>query len=276
MQRLFNIARLFKEYLVLGLLVVISLILLSANNNPQIRAIRSFTVGFVGVVQQGLSVIPNFFELRHENEILRQLNVNLSDEVSRLRESRLENLRLRTFLGLKEKMPLRVEVADIVAKNFNLLRNTVTLNVGESDGIKPDMPIISESGLVGRVIAASSHYAVGQLMFNKDFRVSAKVLRSRVDGIVAWEGGDVLHLKNVAQKQDVQEGDIIVTSEYSNLFPRDLKIGIVSYVSRKPGALLREIYVTPSADFTILEQVFVVLTTPDAERISLEQKASAK
>ena len=99
MQRLFNLIRLFKEYLVLGFFVIVSLVLLSANNNSQVRAIRSFTVGLVGAVQQALSVIPNVFELKHENEILRQLNVDLSDEVSRLRDARLEDMRLRSLLG---------------------------------------------------------------------------------------------------------------------------------------------------------------------------------
>lgn len=276
MQRLVNIVRLFKEYIVLGVLVIVSLLLLSSNNNHQVRAIRSFTVGLVGAVQQALSVIPNVFELKHENEVLRQLNVNLSDEVSRLREARLENFRLRTMLGLKERSPFRFITADVIARNMHLLRNTITLNVGETDGVKTDMPIISESGLVGRVIVTSSHYSVGQLMLNKDFRASAKIQRSSVDGIIEWDGSDFVRLKNIAKMQDVQVGDIVVTSEYSNLFPRSIKIGIVSGISEKPGSLLKEISVAPSANFTTLEQVFVIRVTPDPERTALEQKAGSR
>jgi len=103
MQRLVNIVLLFREYFVVALLIVISLILLSSNDNTQIRAIRSYTVGFIGLFQDALSIVPNVLELKRENEILRQLNVNLSDEVNRLREARLENIRLRVLLGLKEK-----------------------------------------------------------------------------------------------------------------------------------------------------------------------------
>lgn len=276
MQRFFNLIRLFREYLVLGFFVIVSLVLLSANNNSQVRAIRSFTVGLVGTVQQGLSVIPNVFELKRENEILRRMNVDLSDEVSRLRDARLEDMRLRSLLGLKERIPFRAVAADVIAKNIHLLRNTITVSIGEANGVRTDMPVISESGLVGRIIATSAHYAIGQLMFNKDFRASAKVLRSRVDGIIAWDGGDVLSLKNVSKKQDVQVGDIVVTSEYSNLFPRDIKIGVVSSVSEKTGSLLKDIDVTPSVNFTTLEQVFILLVTPDPERTALELKTNAK
>jgi rod shape-determining protein MreC len=274
MQRLVNIILLFKEYFVLTLLVIFSLILLSSNDNVQIRAIRSYTVGFVGLFQEGLSIIPNVFELRRENEILRQLNVNLSDEVNRLREARLENIRLRTMLSLKERNDFKLVTADIVGKSLNLLRNTITLNAGESNGLHTDMPIISETGLVGKLIATSSHYSIGQLMLNKDFRVSAKIQRSRIDGIVAWDGGEILHLKNVSKTQDVREGDIVTTSEYSNLFPPDIKIGFISKVAEKAGSLFKEIDITPSVEFPSLEQVFIVTALLDSERVSLEKKTT--
>ena len=272
MQRLFNIIQLFKEYFVLASLIVVSLILLAENDNAQIRAIRSYTVGFVGILQNTLSVIPNIIELRRENEILRQLNVNLSDEVSRLREARLENLQLRKMLQMIEHGSLQLVAADVVGKSLRLLRNTITLNIGEREGVKADMPIVSESGLVGKIITSSSHYSVGQLLLNKDFRASAKVQRSRVDGIIAWDGADFLHLRNVVKTSDVKEGDVVTTSEYSNTFPRDIKIGSITKVSQKPGNLFKEIEVAPAVDFTLLEQVFVILSAQDSERAGLEKK----
>jgi rod shape-determining protein MreC len=272
MQRLLNILILFKEYVVLALLVIVSFILLGTNDNLQLRVIRSYTVGAVGMLQSVLSVIPNVFDLKRENDILRQLNVNLSDEVNRLREARLENIRLRSMVGLKEQRTFTMVTGDVVGKSLNLLRNTVTINVGEADGVRPDMPIIAETGLVGKVLLTSGHYAIGQLMVNKDFRASAKIQRSRVDGIIAWDGGETLQMKNVAKTQDVREGDVVLTSEYSNTFPRDIKVGFVSKVAEKPGNLFKEVRVTPSVDFSLLEQVFIVTSLQDTERVALEKK----
>jgi rod shape-determining protein MreC len=271
MQRLIHILLIFKEYFVLTLLIILSTVLLSLNDNAQMRAVRSYSVGFIGFAQDMLATVPNVFELRRENAVLRQLNVNLSDEVSRLREARLENLRLRGLLGFKEETPFALVPADVVGKSYHLLRNTITINVGSGDSVLVNMPIISESGLVGKVIATSPGYAVGQLMFNKDFRASAKVQRSRVDGIISWEGGEVLRLKNVAKMQDVREGDVITTSEYSNIFPRNIKIGYISRISQGAGTLFKEIEVTPSADLVALEQVFVVRSAPDSQRVALDQ-----
>ncbi len=272
MQRLINILLFFKEYVVLALLIIISLILLSLNDNAQMRSLRSYTVGFIGFAQDALTVIPNIFELRRENEVLRQLNTNLSDEVSRLREARLENLRLRGSLNLKDQSPFKLIAADVVGKNLNLLRNTVTVNVGSADSVKTDMPIISEMGLVGKIIATSEHYAVGQLMINKDFRASAKVQRSRVDGVIAWDGGDVVRLKNVSKMQDVKEGDVVITSDYSNIFPRNIRIGYISKISEGSGSLFKDIEVTPGVDFPSLEQVFIISSVPDTARVVLEKK----
>ncbi|MBI3189157.1 MAG: rod shape-determining protein MreC [Ignavibacteriales bacterium] len=271
MQRLFGLVRSLKEYLVFSFLVLVSLVLLSANDNPQLREVRAYTVGFIGLMQRAFSVIPNVFELQRENEILRQLNVNLADEVSRLREARLENLRLREMLGLRESSPFPILAADVVAKSSHMLRNTITLNVGEADGVKTDMPIISESGLVGKVTATSSRFSVGQLMFNKDFRASAKVERSRVDGIIAWDGGEYVRLKNVPKKQDVLKGDIVVTSEYSNVFPPRIRIGRVVNVEEKPASLFKDIEIEPSVDFARLEQAFIVLLTPDTSRANVQK-----
>jgi len=274
MQRLYTIIRLFKEYVVLTLLLLISIVLLSLNDNRQLHAVRSYTVAFLGVFQDAISVFPNIFELKRENQLLRQLNVSLSDEVSRLRASRLENMRLRGLLGMKEQSRLPLVAADVIGKSMYLLRNTITLDIGEANGVKPDMPIISESGLVGKVVAVSSHYAIGQILLNKDFRASAKVLRNSIDGIVGWNGGDLIRLRNIAKKQDVREGDLVVTSDYSNIFPRNIKIGTISRITERPGSLMKEVDVTPAVEFATLEQVFVVLTTPGAERTALEQKSS--
>lgn len=274
MQRLQNILSFFgefKEYLVLVALIVFSLILIFLNDNPQIRVIRSYTVGVVGFLQSAASIVPNVFALERENEILRQQNVALTDEVSRLREARLENERLRSMLGFKEATAFGLIPARVVGKTLDLLRNTVTLDVGENDGVKVHMPIITESGLAGRVIATSPRYSIGQLMINRDFRASAKVQRSRVLGIVMWSGGSHLELRNVAKTQDVVVGDVIVTSEYSNVFPRDVKIGLVSNVTEQEGGLFKQIHITPAVDFERLEHVFVMLRTPDEERQSIEQ-----
>lgn len=270
MRTLFNILVAFKEYVLLSLFVVVSLILLSGNDNRQLKALRAYTVGGLGALQSAVSVVPNVFTLQRENEILRGLNVNLSDEVSRLREARVENERLRAMLALRQDVPFTMVAADVVGKSLLLMRNTLTLNVGSKAGIAPDMPVISDQGLVGKVVAVGEDYSLAQILFNKDFRAGAKLQRSRVDGIIAWEGGTDLTLTNVPKTQDVRTGDVVITSGYSSVFPADITVGIVSRVRQRSGSLFHEVSVMPAVDFSTLEQVFVIAQLPDSARVALE------
>ena len=272
MRRLVDIVLLFKEYFLLLLYLLISILLLSLSDTPQIRAIRSLTISMIGTAEDALGFIPNYFQLRNENRVLREQNLTLSEELIRLREARQENIHLRQLLALKEQSPFTYISASVVGKTLNLLQNTITIDAGKDEGVKPDMPIVTDEGLVGRVISTSPGYAIGQILWNKDFRASAKVERDRVDGILQWEGGEHLSLRNVAKTLDVQVGDVVVTSEYSALFPAGIKIGVVSKTSQAPGALFQTIEISPSVDFSRLEQVFVVVHSPDSERVALEQK----
>jgi rod shape-determining protein MreC len=272
MRRLFDIVVLFKEYILLVFFLIISLILLSLNENSQIRAIRSLTVASLGVLQETFGFMPNYFVLERERRLLRELNVNLSDEVSRLREAGLENSRLRHLLELKEHTPNRYLSCNVVGKTLHFLRNTVTIDRGTDDGVQVNMPVITDAGLVGKVVATSSRYAVCQTLLNKDFRASVKIQRSRVDGILACESGERLFLKNVAKTLDVQAGDLVITSEYSSVFPPGIPVGVVSKTSQAPGALFQGVEITPSVDFLTLEVAFVVTHLPDSTRVALEYR----
>ena len=272
MHRLYQFYLLFKEYIIFSLLVLVSIFLLTQNDNEQVRRIRSLAVGMIGAFQNTIAVFPNVFVLQRENELLRRMNVNLADEVNQLREARLENMRLRSMIALRESSHTQLIAGKVVAKNLNLLRNTLTLNIGENEGVGVGMPITTGEGLVGRVIAMSGGYAVGQLMLNVDFRASAKVQRSRVDGIIAWDGR-VLLLKNVAKSLDVRTGDAVVTSQYSNAFPANIKIGVVASVTEMPGNLFKRVEVTPAVDFIRLEEAFVLNFQPSVEKMKLEEKS---
>ncbi len=273
LQRLYQLLLFFKEYVILSGLIVLSLILLALNENAQLKRIRSMASVSFGVLQQQVAFIPEYFNLRHENEVLRRMNVELAAEVSQLRDARLENTRLRSLLEFKERSTHPLLAAKVVGKNLTLLRNTLTLDIGTADGVQPMMPVMSEAGLVGLVVSASERYSIVNLLLNTDFRASGKILRSRVDGIVQWDGSELV-LKNVAQTMDVMQGDVVVTSEYSSTFPADVKIGVVADVRHLPGTMFKKVVLQPAVNLVRLEEVFVILRVASEERAQLEREAA--
>jgi rod shape-determining protein MreC len=274
-KRLYNFVLLFKEYAVLSLLLVVSLVLMALNDNTQIRHIRGVATVVFGVMQDQLAFVPRYFSLRKENDILRRMNVDLADEASQLREAKLENDRLRRLLGFKEISHYPLVPARVVGKNLTLLRNTLTLNAGKLDGILAHMPVVGDGGLVGVVSNVSDHYSIVRILYNSDFRASTKSQRARVDGILAWDGEDLI-LTNVAKNLDVVVGDTLITSDYSSTYPPNIRIGTVSEVAEQQGSLFKRVLVSPGVDFVRLEEVFVVSYIPDSERSDLEQSLQQK
>jgi len=272
LKRAYDIASTFREYLLLAVLLVVSVALLAANDSPQIRVLRSLTIQSLGALQETFNFIPDYFSLRSENRVLRELNVKLSEEVNLLREAQLENIRLRQMLGIREHIHAPTVPARIVGKTLQLMRNTITLDVGSDNGVREQMPMVTGLGLVGKIIATSSRYSIGQILYNQRIRISAKIQRSRVDGIIEWDGGTTLTLKNVAKTLDVQPGDVVVTSDYSSLYPEGIRIGTVVSAAQIPGSLFQRVEVLPSVDFATLEEVFVITQQPDTSRIGLERR----
>jgi rod shape-determining protein MreC len=270
LERLYTLFLNFREYVLLSAFVIASFILLSLNDKPQIKQLRAILTVTLGVVQEQIAFIPRYVSLGAENEILRRTNIELADEASQLREARLENLRLRRLLGLKARPGYRFVAASVVNKNLTLLRNSITLDVGEADGVRMSMPVVTDAGLVGVVIATSRTYAVVNILLNVDFRASAKIQRSRVDGILAWDGSNLI-LKNIAKTLDVRPGDVVMTSEYSSTFPAGIRVGLVDRVNEQEGSLFKHVVITPGVDFVKLEEVFVMVAEPDPERTALER-----
>ena len=272
LERLYDILFEFKEYVTLALLILLSLFLMTLNDTAQVKYFRSIATVTFGIVQERLSIIPRYFNLWSENEMLRRKNIELADEALRLREAKLENFRLQRLLGLKEEEKFPLTAARIVAKNFSLLRNTIIIDVGSQDGIAPQMPLITEAGLVGAVTMVSGGYAAANILYNTDSRVSIKVQRTRVDGILAWDGIK-LSMKNVPKTRDVKVGDVVITSGYSNIYPPNIRVGVVAEALDQPNSLFKYIRIEPAVDFVRLEEVFVVHHQPNLERDSLEQAA---
>ncbi|NQW30635.1 MAG: rod shape-determining protein MreC [Ignavibacteria bacterium] len=274
MRRFIEFVVRFKNYIALSALVVMSFALMSFGNLAQLGGFRAVVVGSIGWMQSLFAWIPNPVALKSENTALRELNLQLSVEAARTRQAMVENSTLRTYLELPEKIDYSLIAADVIGKTTTQLRNYATLNKGTAEGVHEGMCCITDAGLVGVVIGASQHFAVVQLLLNRDTRISSKVHRSRVDGIIQWDGESYLSLKNVPRTFDVKPNDLIVTSEYSSKFPPLVVIGRVRSVSDENNSLFKNVVVDPAVNFVTLEQVFVVNYIPIDERISLEKKTN--
>ncbi|MFI5262944.1 MAG: rod shape-determining protein MreC [Candidatus Kapaibacterium sp.] len=271
-----NFFILFKEYIVLTLLVFLSFFLMTLSHSGEVQPLRAVTTILVGSLQSLYSWIPNPFALSRENDELRSTTMLLSSEVAQLRRSKGENEELRKLLGLKPRTGWKLLAAEIVGKTSIGDRNMLTLSVGDNSGVRKGMAVMTDAGLVGRVYSTSGGFSLVEGLFNREMRVAVKIVRTRVDGILGWEGGDELVVRNVPKALDAKEGDLVVTSEYSTFFPSEVPVGAITRLEPEPNSLFRKIYVTPAAHPFRVEHCYIVLKDEvlEQEKAALEIKAA--
>jgi rod shape-determining protein MreC len=197
------------------------------------------------------------------DEKIRHLELLLQERQQQARESD----RLRELFELRPILPHETLVAEVIARDGVPWYRTLTIDKGERHGVTMGAPVISATGVVGRVVMTGPAAARVQLLLDRDSGVGVRIERSRVTGLVAGQVGPgeassyELVLRYVPLTADVVVGDIVVTSGLDQIFPRGLMVGRVSAVTRGSG-LFKEITVTPSAGFHSLEQVLVVRYVP--------------
>lgn len=275
-QRLLQIITKSKEFLTFVVLSIISLSLISSGDVSKIGGYRTIVIAATGWMQEAFSWIPNPGALQSENRALRQLNLQLSSEVTRMRKSLIENEKLRSMIDLRERTDMPLVSAEIVGRSSIEMRNYITLDKGAKDEIKRGMAVRTDAGLVGTVLSTTENYSIVELIKNRNVRVSSEIQRTKLDGILIWQGLDMFLLRNVPATYDVQVGDVVITSNFSNNYPENIPVGQITDISNEPGTLFYRLEVRSFVNFSTMNQVFIIKQIPNPERIELIQKIEEK
>ena len=197
---------------------------------------------------------------------LKQENLRLQDEVRRLqrendelRESVYAVERLQRLLQFKERVPAAMISAEVIAYSPSAWFRTIVINKGQRDGISKDMPVVTWEGVVGKVMRTSPGSSIVLLVIDRNSSIDVLVQRTRSRGIVEGDGRSRCQLQHVPRTDDIEAGDHLITSGLGGIFPKGLSLGDVVMVERKEYGLFQEVEVRPSADFSRLEEVMVIL-----------------
>jgi len=196
--------------------------------------------------------------VQDENKKLKKKIDELETTIVQFREDHLEAQRLRKLFDIENDSHYQFICARVIGKDYGAISRTLLINKGLSNGLKPGMPVIAPPGLIGRLTDVSWHYAKVLLLIDESSNVDAIVQRSRTQGIITGAGSRGMFLKYVSQTQDVQKGDVVVSSGMGGIFPAGLLIGQVHHVDRKNTGLFLKIEVLPFADVSKLEEVLIL------------------
>lgn len=211
------------------------------------HAISELWAGYVGLQM-----------VREENEQLRKDIELLRGQSSQLRESASATERLKSLLQFKEQAASAMVAAQVIGRDASNSYRSVILNKGESDGIKPDMGVVTPVGVVGRIVKTTGATAVVLLVTDPSNAIAGLIQRTRDEGIVEGTHQGLARLKYIPLLSTVREGDRVVTSGLVGGFPRGLPIGTIMRIDRSEGALFQSAEMIPEVDMSRLEEVLVI------------------
>ncbi len=201
--------------------------------------------------------------LRAENERLRREIDRLQVAQVRLAEVEKENQRLRALLNFAQAHPdLDVRGAGVVGivigEDPAAVIDRLLLNVGEVDGIRPGMPVVTDTGLVGRIVDVHKTTSVVMPITAAESAVNGIVQSSRLTGIVRGRHSDTLVMDYIPLDTPVEVGDLVLTSGLGSVFPPRIVIGQVVSVERHDYDVFQRAIIRPTVDFRRLEDVLVL------------------
>ncbi len=194
-----------------------------------------------------------------ENEVLRARIALLEEENLQFREALVASGHLQRIAEMRQDFEVPLLPSHVVGQDVSPWFRSVLLDRGRTSEVRSGMPVVTNDGLVGLVTATSPHAARTMMLIDRRSAVDGIVQRSRARGIVRGTGGDVLEFTFMVRDDDVQPGDVIITSGVGGVYPKGLRIGTVVSVQTERRRLVHTAEVRPSVDFGRLEQIFVML-----------------
>jgi rod shape-determining protein MreC len=224
----------------------------------------------VSPVQEGLANSKRSLSSLWENYLLivntSKENIVLKKQISRLEsdlismeEIRKENLRLKGLLNYSNELAPKRILAQVVgwdsANEFKVIR----LNRGKAHGINLMAPVITDQGLVGYVYRVTENYADVLTILDQNNRVDILVERTRTHGIVEGVFNFKCTLKYIMRNELVEVGDKLITAGVGGIYPKGIKVGMITDIKKENFGMTLSIDVIPSVDFDKLEEVLVLV-----------------
>ena len=264
-------------FLIMELLCAVLVINYNSNQGEIFLTSSNF---FAGKLYNNVNSVKGYFNLNEvadslatENEMLRNqlassryINIPYQDT---LRKVQVDSLGQDSVL-----VQFYYTNAKVINNSVASSNNYLTLDRGAQHGVQKSMGVVSAHGIVGIVAAVSTHFATVKSILSKDLKISGNIY---VDGIpfsgsLTWQSHDhrFLNMDYVPKYAKIAQGDSVLTSGFSTVFPEGYSIGQVDTFFVPPGSAYYKIRVQLSEDMTTIRRVYVANNLLKEEQKKLE------
>ncbi|WP_167015046.1 rod shape-determining protein MreC [Chitinophaga sp. Cy-1792] len=287
MRNLIIFFRRYFNFFLFLLLEVICIVLVFQNNNLQHTAYINSANNISGKLYDKYNNIQYYFHLKATNDSLVAENMRLHNDLRSSYDSmittngvRIDTLRKYSDDSVRKVISTEIRrfnyfEAKVVNNSLNKPMNYITIHRGSKQGIRPNMGVISPSGVVGVVRSVSDNYAVVLSLLSKSnsVSISARLAQGKEMGSVHWDGDDPEYatLRDIPKSAKMHKGDTVVTSGFSALFPENIPIGYVEgYSQGDKSSTSLTVKLRLATNFYNLQYVYVIENLLKDEQQSLE------
>ncbi len=211
--------------------------------------------------EQVSSIFSNYFMLvgtSKKNEILQKENEEFRQKLINANELEQENERLRALLQLPKASKYDAIHAERIAFATNEFERSITINKGADDQIRIGMPVVNSQGIVGQVAEVYKDYSNLLLLNDKSSAIDVIIQRTRSRGTLKGFTQHQLSFEFLSVDEDLQVGDVVISSGLDGVYPDSVPIGFVSALSKQGRRLFLSATVDPYVNFSKVEEVRVL------------------
>ena len=262
----------YRFYCSIALLVFIPILSLNTSNKAETdfnffdRAIVFITAPIQSMITLTIDHAARFMQnyiflvnTRRDLGATVEENRRLLNKIHDFKEMEVENKRLRALLQFQEKVEGSKITAQVIAKDVSSEFRSIRINKGSSSGILRGMAVVTHEGVVGKILRATADYSDVITMLDNLSSIDAIVQRSRARGLMEGATDTSCILRYALRTDDIEVGDVIVSSGLDGVYPKGLMLGSVIKVEKKAYGVTQYVEVKPSVDFTKLEELLVIL-----------------
>lgn len=245
----------YQFFILFVIFLSISSLLIYQNNYYQRSRVIGTTSRITGRLNLIYSNISGYFDLKKTNE-------QLAAENARLRA--LLDLRTKTIpdslVNLEGNLAISYIGARVISNSVQFRNNFFMIDKGWRAGIRKDMGVVTDKGVVGLIIDVTENYSSGISMLHKDSKVSGRIKKNDQLVNISWDGvnyrlGSIAH---IPAHISLVPGDTILTSGNSKIFPEGIMIGTIEHIDDEMENMFKKGKVRFSIDYNRLTHVYVV------------------
>jgi rod shape-determining protein MreC len=272
----------FKSFAIFFVAIGLILLALGGYLSPVLVTLSRPVLGAQEWISSRYVAINQLVNAPQDVEELRLRNIELESEVSRLQSQIIilqeqldESQGLEELLGYARRRPeFQYAAAAVIGKDPSPFLHYIIIDHGSDEGIRRGMPVVTQSGLVGRIDAVTAGAARVQLITDPGSVVNVKLQAQKVNAQINGSITGEITLDMVPQDTNLEPGEVILTSGLGGNYPADILIGQVITVRQFENELFQTATLQPIVDYSQLQAVLVIKNFRPIDITPLEPSSS--